>query len=138
MTKTRVKRAVCLIAALMLAGCSGPPALDGLKDSFAQQVAANKFVREFRRSGEDLFFSAPGRDGEVAKWRVHVDTAVVEPNSDPAQPYKGIVKSSWFANDEIVRPVGNISNLPVELLSNGVSQDCWAFWNKAAKKWTWE
>ena len=85
MSKTRVKQAACVIAALMLAACSGPPALDGLRDSFAQQVAANKFVRDFRRSGEDLFFSAPGREGDVAKWRVHIDTAVVEPNTDPAQ-----------------------------------------------------
>ena len=139
MTKIRVKQVALVIAALMVAACGdSPPGVDGLRDSFAQQVAANKFVKDFRRGGDDLLFSGPGRDGEVTKWRVHIDTAVVEPNADPAQPFKGTVKSSWYGNDENIRPTGNISNLPVELLSNGVSQDCWAFWNKAAKKWSWE
>jgi hypothetical protein len=30
------------------------------------------------------------------------------------------------------------SNLPIELLDNGVSQDCWAFWNPATNRWDWE
>jgi hypothetical protein len=139
MTTIRAARILPALLVGLLVSCgASAPAADGLRDSFAQQVAANRFITDFRRSGDDLTFSGPSKDGGAVKWRVHIDTASVEPNADPAQPYKGVVKSSWFADDEAVRPTGNLSNLPVELLSNGVSQDCWAFWVKSAAKWSWE
>jgi hypothetical protein len=37
-----------------------------------------------------------------------------------------------------VEPLGKNSNLPVELMSNGLSQDCWAFWEKESSRWSWE
>ncbi len=129
--------AALVIAVLASPACSRPTE-SGLRDSFAQQVAANKFVKDFHRSGDDLAFSAPDTRGNTARWRIHVDSAVVEPQDDPAQPYKGTVKSSWFVNDEHVVPRGRDSNLPVELLDNGLSQDCWAFWVAATKRWSWE
>lgn len=116
----------------------GTPGTDSLRDSFAQQLTANRFVKDVQRSGEDLTFSGPGADGGVAKWRVHIDSAVIEPNSDPKQPHKGTVKSSWYGNGQDIRPSGKNSNLPVELIGNGLSQDCWALWDKAAGKWGWE
>jgi len=116
----------------------GKPGVDGLRESFAQQIASNPFIRDFQRNGEDLVFSGRGIEGGIAKWRVHIDEAVVQPNSDPKQPYKGVIKSSWYSNDQIVRPSGRDSNLPVELMANGLSQDCWALWDKAAGKWGWE
>jgi hypothetical protein len=136
-TKAYARQIAAVVAVLATVGC-GKPGVDGLRESFAQQVASNQAVRDFHRSGEELLFTGPSRDGGTARWRIHIDSAVVEPNNDPAQPYKGTVKSSWYGNDEAVRPTGQLSNLPVELLSNGVSQDCWAFWNASAKKWTWE
>jgi hypothetical protein len=69
---------------------------------------------------------------------VHIDSAVVEANDDPAKPFKGTVKSSWYSDGQIVVPKGRDSHLPTELMANGLSQDCWAFWDKATEKWDWE
>jgi hypothetical protein len=140
--KTSLAHAAVVVAALTVVDC-GKPGVDTLRDAFARQLASNRFVKDFQRSGEDLMFSAPGADGVAAKWRVHIDSAVVEPNDDQRsqpemQPYKGIVKSSWYWNGQLVRPSGRDSNLPVELLGNGLSQDCWAFWAKAVRRWSWE
>ena len=126
-----------LIAALAIAAC-GKPGVDDLRESFAQQLGSNRFIKDFQPSGDDLTFSGPGADGGVAKWLVHIDSAVIEPNDDPAQPYKGVVKSSWYSDNQLVRPRGRDSNLPIELMANGLSQDCWAFWDKAAKRWSWD
>jgi len=123
-------------AAVVVAAC-GPPVSD-LRDSFAQQLSANKFIKDFHRSGDDLTFTGPGADGGVAKWRVHIDSVLVEQNGDPAQPYKGTVKSSWFSDDKPVLPRGRDSHLPIELIANGLGQECWALWQQAEKRWSWE
>jgi len=137
----RIRQVAAVIALLTIAAC-GKPEADGLRDSFAQQVASNRFIRDFQRSGDDLTFSGPGAEGGTAKWRIHIDSATIEPNDEEstraAQPYKGFIKSSWYSDDQLVRPSGRDSNLPIELFSNGVSQDCWAFWNEATEKWSWE
>jgi hypothetical protein len=128
-----------IIIALTTAAC-GKPGPDSLKDSFARQLSSNEFVRDFERSGDELTFSAPGAEGGTAKWRVRIDSAVVEANAENPDtlPYKGAVKSSWYSDGQPVQPSGRESNLPIELMSNGLSQDCWAFWDKAAGRWTWE
>jgi len=128
--------AVLVSAAVVVAAC-GPPVSD-LRDSFAQQLSANKFIKDFHRSGDDLTFTGPGADGGVAKWRVHIDSVLVEQNGDPAQPYKGTVKSSWFSDDKPVLPRGRDSHLPIELIANGLGQECWALWQQAEKRWSWE
>lgn len=128
---------VAIIAALAMAGC-GKPGVEDLRESFAQQLASNRFIQDFRQSGEDLLFSGPRADGGVAQWRVHIDSAVIEPNSDARQPYKGVVKASWYMNDRIVQPSGRDSNLPLELTGTGLAQECWALWDKTAGKWGWE
>ena len=134
--RNRVRQAAAVIAVLTLAAC-GKPGVEGLRESFAQQMAANRFLHDFQRDGDDLTFSGPGAEGGVAKWRIHIDSAVIEPNDNPAQPYKGIVKSSWYSDNQIVRPSARDSNLPIELTDNGLSQDCWAFWERDAKRWSW-
>jgi len=128
--------AVLVSAAVVVAAC-GPPVSD-LRDSFAQQLSANKFIKDFHRSGDDLTFTGPGADGGVAKWRVHIDSVLVEQNGDPAQPYKGTVKSSWFSDDKPVLPRGRDSHLPIVLIANGLGQECWALWQQAEKRWSWE
>ena len=81
--------AVGLVAAAALtAACGGQPGEQGLRDSFAQQLAANKFVKDFQRNLNEMTFVGPGPEGGTAKWRVQIDSAVVEPNDDPALPYK--------------------------------------------------
>src|SRR5262245_62053259 len=123
-----LKLAVIVGMAILVAACGGAPAESGLRDSFAEQMAANTFIKDFQRSGDDLTFIGPGAEGGVAKWRVHIDSTVVEPNDDPQQPYKGTVKSSWYSNDQLVRPRGRESNLPIELMATELAQECWAFW----------
>jgi hypothetical protein len=140
--KTRITHAVAIVAALTMVDCR-KPGVETLRDAFAQQLASNKFIKDFHRNGDVLEFSGPGADGVAAKWRVHIDSAVVVRNDDrtsnpETQPYKGVVKSSWYWNGQLVQPSGRDSNLPVELISNGLSQDCWAFWVKEGKRWSWE
>lgn len=135
--------AVIAVLVLTTAACGGKPGADALRDSFAQQLGSNRFIKDFQRNGDDLTFSGPGAEGGVAKWRVHIDSAVVEPNTDKAsnpetQPYKGTVKSSWYSDGQLVRPRGRDSNLPIELMHDGLSQDCWAYWDKANKRWSWD
>jgi hypothetical protein len=138
--KSRVLQVAAIIVAFTAAGCgTGKPAVAGLRESFAQQLASNRAVRDFQQSGEDFLFSGPGTDGGVVKWRIHIDSAVIEPTGDPRAPYKGTVKSSWYSNDQVVRPSssGRDSNLPVALTETGLAQDCYALWDPAAKKWGW-
>ena len=138
MTRPTWLRFIVCAAVVFVAGCGGAPDVGGLRASFAQQLAANPSVRGFQQNADDLRFSGPGVDGkDVSSWRVHIDAAAVEPNTDPAQPYKGVVKSSWFADDRIVMTRGRDSNLPIGLTSNGLAQECWALWDKAAGKWSW-
>lgn len=133
----RALRLAAIALAVTTGACSGP-GVGSLRESFAQQVASNRFITDFHQNGGELTFSGPGADGGVAKWRVHIDSAVIEPNHDEAQPYKGTVKSSWYSDGQPVVPSGGESNLPIELMEHGVSQDCWAFWHNTAKRWTWE
>jgi hypothetical protein len=134
---TRMVQMTAIVLAMAAAGC-GKPGDQSLRDSFAQQLAANQFIKDFQRNGDDLTFTGPGADGGVAKWRVHIDSAAVEPNDDEAQPFKGVITSSWYSDGKPVQPSGRDSNLPLELMANGLSQDPWAFWDKAGKRWTWE
>ena len=139
--RMRFLRVALILAALPLAACGGQPGAESLRESFAQQVASNRFVRDFQRNGDELLFTGPDAVGGAAKWRIHIDSAVIEPNdavNGAKQPYKGTVKSSWYANDQLIQPTGRDSHLPVELLDKGLSQDCWAFWEPEAKRWGWE
>ena len=132
-------RAVLFAITLLATGCSTKPGTDSLHESFVQQLQANKVVKEFNRQGDDMRFVAPGANGEDrASWRVHIDSAEIQENTDPAHPFKGLVKSSWYANDQLVKPRLRDSNLPLELTSNGLAQECWALWDNANGRWGWE
>ncbi len=135
---TRLLASLLVLLACTTACNSAPPA-DGLRDSFAQQLSANTFVSDFQRSGDNITFKGPRPDGTPSIWRVHIDTTSVEPQKEnTAEPWKGTVTSSWFVNGEKVDITGADSNLPIELTSNGLSQECWAFWDAATKRWGWE
>lgn len=126
---------------LAMPACSSRPSERGLKDSFARQLAANSAVKDFAGRDDDFSFTGPGPGGaETARWRVHVDAAVIEATGDTRSPHKGTVKSSWYANEQAVRPSagGRASNLPQALTSNGLAQDCWANWDPDARVWGWE
>ena len=125
------------LVAAMMAAC-GKPDDAGLRDSFAAHMAANKFLKDVQREGDEMTFTGAGAEGGTAKWRVHIDSSAIEPNDDEAKPYKGTINSSWYSDGQIVLPSGGESNLPLELMANELSQVCWAFWNKTTKKWEWE
>ena len=109
-----------------------------LKDSFVQQIASTGIVRNLRRDGDTLSFLARHADQLDAKWRVHIDSATIEPQSDGTTQDKGVVKSSWFVNDEPILPRGSQSDLPLPFLDNGVAQECLAFWDSRSHQWSWK
>lgn len=133
----RLLSLICLLA-LVSVGCSSAPPADGLRDSFAQQLAANRFVSDLQRSGDNITFKGPRPDGTPSFWRVHIDTATVQSQSNEAQPYKGTIAASWYVDGEQVVITGGDSNLPLELTSNGLGQECWAYWNPETTRWDWE
>ena len=113
---------------------------DSLKESFAKQLATTPMVRDLERRGDDLLFEGPGpKVGTTAKWRIHIDSVAIEPSGDSRTPYRGVVKSSWYANDQLVQPdmSARQSNLPVPLTSTGLAQDCWALWDPERDAWGW-
>ena len=136
--RQRIAVSAAFIATALFAAACSRPDVQSLRDSFAQQVAANHSITDFKRNGDDLTFSGPGLESDVAKWRVHIDSAVIESQENAAQPYKGTVKSSWYADGRRIEPGARESNLPLPLIANGISQECWAFWEKAGKRWSWE
>jgi hypothetical protein len=145
MLRTRLIRTLIVTSALVVAIGCGKPSENDLRDSFAQQLAANKYVKDFQRNGDEMQFTGPGADGTVIKWHVHIDSTVIEETTKDTRdlqaaekPYKGTVKSSWYAGTFKVEPDRYESNLPLELISTGLAQDCWAVWNKTTKKWEWE
>jgi hypothetical protein len=85
-----------------------------------------------------MTFTGPTVDGSKGTWRVHIDSATVDATDKPVQPYKGTIKSSWSVNGQAVKPAGSESNLPIELMANGLSQDCWALWDASPGRWGWE
>jgi hypothetical protein len=132
-----------LLAVAALAGACGnsKPSVESLRASFAQQLSANKLVQDVQRNGDDVTFTGPavtGGTGATAKWRIHFDTFDIQPTDDPKFSYKGTVKSSWYADGQQVKQGGRDSNLPFGLDANGLAQDCWAMWDKAMGKWSWE
>ncbi len=126
------------VLALLVSACSSAPGESGLRDSFAQQLASNRFLTDFARDGDTLTFKAPSPDGTPAAWRVHIDSVKIEPQENTRQPFKGTVASSWFVNGQQVAITGADSNLPRELTSNGLGQECWALWEPGKKTWGWE
>ncbi len=138
MSRMRSLLLAVFLTSLASLSCSSAPGVEGLRDSFARQLAANTFISEFRRDGNTMTFRGPRPDGTPAEWRVQIDSATVEPQNDPRQPYKGTIKSSWSVSGEKIEISGGDSNLPIELTSNGLSQDCWAFWLPDTKTWSWE
>ena len=138
---TRSLRLAHICAPLLIlatAACSSAPGTDDLRDSFAQQLSANKFVSDFQRSGDTMTFKAPRPDGTASTWEVRILTATIETQSDAKQPFKGTVTSSWSVNGREIKSSGSDSNLPLELTSSGLAQECWAFWEADAKRWSWE
>ena len=133
--------AVCLSTSALVACRAAAPPLrqeQQLRDSFAQQIASTPIVRDFQRSGDTLSFSARYGKQADAKWRVHIDSAIIESRADGATKDKGVVKSSWYVNGEPIQPRGSQSDLPLPFLDSGIAQECWALWDSSAGQWSWK
>lgn len=132
---------VCLSASALAACRAAAPEQrqeQQLRDSFVQQIASTGIVRDFQRNGDNVSFSARYGNQLDAKWRVHIDSATIEPQADGTTNYKGVVKSSWDVNGEAIRPRGSQSDLPLPFLDNGLAQECWAFWDSSRHQWSWK
>ena len=131
--------AAWVIAALaaMTAGCgAAEPAAGNLKASFAAQVEGVASVSAFERDGDALAFTETRADGDEIQWRVTIDSAVVGPPPGGA-PRQGHVVASWYADGELIAPLGSMSRLPDAFLEAGVAQECYALWDAEAGDWDW-
>jgi hypothetical protein len=133
---------VLCLSASTLAACRPAAPAQGqeqqLRESFVQQIVSTGIVRDFHRDGDALSFSARyGKDLD-AKWRVHIDSATIEPQADGTTKDKGVVKSSWSVNGEPIRPRGSQSDLPLPFLDHGIAQECWASRDSRTHQWSWK
>ncbi|MCY4659942.1 MAG: hypothetical protein OXF93_09040 [Acidobacteria bacterium] len=129
--------AVALSALTLAAACAPEPGDENLKASFAAQIEGIASVSGFARTGDELTFTQnPEGDAAVA-WRVTIDSVSLEPRPDDAVPVQGNVISSWYADGELVEPIGSIYTLPDEFFDAGLAQDCWALWDAEQATWGW-
>ena len=127
------------LVTLVVAACGGEPGVGGLRDSFSSQISAISYVHDFQGDGDELTFLRPDGSGEEIAWRVRIYSALVEPHEDEAMPYRGLVESSWWLNDRrVLLPSRGISNLPLWILDEGISEECWALWDSASGQWGWK
>jgi hypothetical protein len=129
---------VACFCASALAACGGATPEQQLKDSFVQQIVSSGFARDLQHQGDEVTFTGKRAEKNDAKWRVRLDAATVENDQDGKTPRKGTVKSSWFVDGEQIRPRGDQADLPLPILDAGLAQECWAFWDKSAGKWSWK
>tara|TARA_B100001123_G_scaffold442143_1_gene585032 strand:+ start:237 stop:596 length:360 start_codon:yes stop_codon:yes gene_type:complete len=114
---------------------------NSLRKSFVTQISSVEGVTNLKKEGDEITFLGPdGLGGKIA-WRIYIDSAIIEPYDDENYPYRGIVLSSWYTEDqevEITRsPTGATSNLPAEFLNTGLAQDCWGLWDATENRWSW-
>lgn len=130
--------ALALALALALAtACGAPePNTDNLKASFASQIESVASVSAFERDGDALAFTETRAGGDEVRWRVTIDSADVAPPAGGA-PIQGHVVSSWYADGELVEPLGSMSRLPDAFLEAGIAQECYGLWDAEAGDWDW-
>ena len=127
------------VVAAVAAGCAAAvePTEDNLKASFSAQIEGIASVSGIERSGDTLTFTETREDGSGVQWRVAVDSAVLEEPAVEGAPTQGHVVSSWYADGELIEPLGSMSRLPNAFLNAGIAQDCWALWDADAGRWSW-
>ena len=129
---------VLCASACVLVGCGGPTPEQQLRDSFIQQIVSTENVRDVQRNDDDVSFTLRHGEHPDAKWRVHLDSASIERGANGSTPDKGMVKSSWYADGEQLRPRGDQSDLPLAFLDRGLAQECWALLDKSSGGWSWK
>lgn len=126
-------------AAVAAAGCAAAvePGADNLRASFAAQIGSVEAVSGVEQTGDTLTFTETQADGTEVQWRVVIDSAVVEEPAVEGAPTQGHVLSSWYADGELIEPLGSMSRLPDAFLDAGIAQDCWGLWDEEAGQWGW-
>ena len=125
--------------AAVAAGCAAAtePGADNLKASFTAQVERVASVSAAERTGDELTFTETQADGAEVQWRVTIDSAVVEEPAVEGAPTQGHVVSSWYADGELIEPLGSMSRLPDTFLETGIAQECYALWDEETGRWGW-
>ena len=129
--------AAAAVLAVLTAACAPQPGEENLKASFAAQIEAVPTVTSFAREGDELAFTETREGDSDVAWRVTIDSVALEPRPDEAVPFQGNVVSSWYADGELIEPIGSIYTLPEEFFDAGLAQDCWALWNAEQATWGW-
>lgn len=127
------------IVVAVAAGCAAAvePTEDNLGASFAAQIDSIESVSGVEHAGDTLTFTETQADGTEVQWRVVIASAVVEAPAVDGAPTQGNVVSSWYADGELIEPLGSMSRLPDAFLNAGIAQDCWALWDADAGRWGW-
>ncbi len=128
---------VALSALTLAAACAPEPGDENLKASFAAQIEEIASISGFARTGDELTFTQSREGDSDIAWRVTIDSVSLEPRPDEAVPVQGNVVSSWYADGELVEPIGSIYTLPDEFFDAGLAQDCWALWDAEQATWGW-
>ena len=125
--------------AAVAAGCAAAvePGADNLGASFAAQIGGVESVSGVEQTGDALTFTETQADGTDVQWRVTIDSAVVEEPAVEGAPTQGHVVSSWYADGELIEPLGSMSRLPDAFLDAGIAQDCYALWDEETGRWGW-
>ncbi|MYN64426.1 MAG: hypothetical protein F4X11_05275 [Acidobacteria bacterium] len=125
------------VAAAVACAAAVEPGVDNLKASFAAQIDSIGSVSGVAQTGDTLTFTQTRADGTEVQWRVAIDSAVIEEPAVDGAPIQGHVVSSWYADGELIEPLGSMSRLPDAFLEAGIAQDCWALWDADAGRWGW-
>ncbi len=127
------------IVVALAAGCAAAvePTEDNLRASFAAQIDSIESVSGVEHTGDTLTFTEMQADETQVQWRVVIASAMVEPPAVEGAPTQGNIVSSWYADGELIEPLGSMSRLPDAFLNAGIAQDCWALWDADAGRWGW-
>lgn len=133
------RTAVVLGSVVFAVACGSAPEspAETLKTSFAEQVQVIVGIDAFERVDDEFTFAHPNSDGALVHWRVTIDSVALELDNGEASPVKGDVLSSWYAEGELVEPLGSMSRLPAAFLDAGVAQQSYALWDTETGKWGW-
>ena len=127
------------VIAAVAAGCAAAvePGPDNLRASFSAQIESVESVSGVERTGDTLAFTETQADGAEVQWRVVIDSAAVEEPAVEGAPTQGHVVSSWYADGELIEPLGSMSRLPDAFLDAGIAQECYALWDEETGRWGW-
>ena len=128
-----------ILCAGLITSCASQrtPNEANLRTSFVEQIARVEAVSEVIIGDGGFQFVHPNTDGEPVTWRVAFQTIILVPPSSNNGVYHGEVESAWYADGELVEPVGSMSRLPNSFLEVGIAQQCYAIWFEEEQRWDW-